>query len=128
MPTAIIRRAILNIEGKAKATAAVPQPKPGVVKTYLQVAANTRKFRMESEQKEEKRLAGFWHNLLLVRSLRRLRQDLVKLIHCLQTGGSGVRIPSRVRRLFLCLFYAQIDQPWPNGSKRARTWLLDLIP
>jgi hypothetical protein len=24
----------LNIEGKAKATAAVPQPKPGVVKTY----------------------------------------------------------------------------------------------
>jgi hypothetical protein len=72
MPTAIIRRAILNIEGKAKATAAVPQPKPGVVKTYYksqQIRVNSE---WESEQKEEKRLAGFWHNLLLVRSLRRL--------------------------------------------------------
>ena len=48
---------------------------------------------MESEQKEEKRLAGFWHNLLLVRSLRRLRQDLVKLIHCLQAGGLGFESP-----------------------------------
>jgi len=93
MPTAIIRRAILNIEGKAKATAAVPQPKPGVVKTYYKSQQNTRKFRMESEQKEEKRLAGFWHNLLLVRSLRRLRQDLVKLIHCLQAGGLGFESP-----------------------------------
>ena len=48
---------------------------------------------MESEQKEEKRLFGFWHNLLLVRSLRRLRQDLVKLIHCLQAGGLGFESP-----------------------------------
>jgi len=51
MPTAIIRRAILNIEGKAKATAAVPQPKPGVVKTYYK----SQQIRVNSEWKASKK-------------------------------------------------------------------------
>ena len=93
MPTAIIRRAILNIEGKAKATAAVPQPKPGVVKTYYK----SQQIRVNSEWKASKKkknaLLDFGHNLLLVRSLRRLRQDLVKLIHCLQAWGLGFESP-----------------------------------
>jgi hypothetical protein len=51
MPTAIIRRAILNIEGKAKATTAVPQPKPGVVKTYYK----SQQIRVNSEWKASKK-------------------------------------------------------------------------
>jgi hypothetical protein len=38
---------------------------------------NPRKLRKEGEQKGEKRLAVFCHNLLLFSGLRRLRQDLV---------------------------------------------------
>jgi hypothetical protein len=39
---------------------------------------------MESEQKGEKRLAGFCYNLLLFSGLRRLRQDLANLVFRLQ--------------------------------------------
>jgi hypothetical protein len=41
----------LNIEGKAKATAAVPQPKPGVVKTYYK----SQQIRVNSEWKASKK-------------------------------------------------------------------------
>jgi hypothetical protein len=48
-------------------------------KIVVQVAANPRKLRKEGEQKGEKRLAVFCHNLLLFSGLRRLRQDLANL-------------------------------------------------
>jgi hypothetical protein len=46
-------------------------------KIAVQVAANRTKLRIECEQKGEKRLAVFCHNLLFFSGLRRLRQDLV---------------------------------------------------
>ena len=48
-------------------------------KNVVQVAANPRKLRKEGEQKGEKQLAVFCHNLLLFSGLRRLRQDLANL-------------------------------------------------
>jgi hypothetical protein len=42
----------------------------------VKVATNPRKLRKQSEQKGEKRLAGFCHNLLLFSGLGRLRQVL----------------------------------------------------
>jgi hypothetical protein len=46
------------------------------------------KFRRQSEQKGEKRLAVFCHNLLLFSGLRRLRQDLANLAPRLQSRCS----------------------------------------
>ena len=53
-------------------------------KNVVHVATNLRKFRMESEQKGEKRLAGFCYNLLPFSGLRRLRQDLATLVFRLE--------------------------------------------
>src|SRR5260370_14025837 len=57
-------------------------------KNVVEVAANRRKLRKEGEQKGEKRLARFCHNLLLFSGLRRLRQDLVNLVPRLQSRCS----------------------------------------
>ena len=50
----------------------------------VQVVANHTKLRTEGEQKGEKPLAAFCHNLLLFSGLRRLRQDLVNFISRLE--------------------------------------------
>ena len=71
-------------------------------KNVVQVAANRTKLRIESEQKGEKRLAASCHNLLLFSGLRRLRQDLVNSIPCLESRRS-IQL-SYGRAVFLLLF------------------------
>ena len=64
-------------------------------KNVVQVAANPRKFRIESEQNGEKQLAPFCYNLSLFSGLRRLRQVLVNLVARFASRGSPVRSRSR---------------------------------
>jgi hypothetical protein len=69
-------------------------------KNVVKVATNPRKFRRQSEQNGENRVARFCRNLLLFSVLRRLRQDLVNLIHCFASRGPRVRVPPRLPTIF----------------------------
>lgn len=56
-------------------------------KNVVQVAANRDKLRKVGEQKGEKRFAGFCYKLSLFSGLRRLRQDLAKLVSRFASRG-----------------------------------------
>ena len=90
-----------KLAGQCAASTCQPPVIDGRSKNVVQVPANPGKLRKQSEQKEEKRVAGDCHNLLFVSGLRRLRQDLVNMIHCFASRGPRVRVPPRPPTFFV---------------------------
>ena len=78
----------------------------------MKVAENDRKLRRQSEQKGERRLAGFCRNLLLFSGLARLRQDLANLVPRLEGRRSIQLSYGRTEELTLILKHFPIFCPF----------------